>query len=92
MKSVFADTFYFLALLNERDAAHKRALRFCCLDPQSHSRKHHFSLALVSKADGFSSKPSESGGFARWLSVVRLQTVSKKHFLYLHDFRALAEC
>jgi len=26
MKSVFADTFYFLALLNERDAAHERAL------------------------------------------------------------------
>jgi len=26
MKSVFADTFYFLALLNERDAAHKRAV------------------------------------------------------------------
>ena len=26
MKSVFADTFYFLALLNERDAAHKRAI------------------------------------------------------------------
>ena len=26
MKSVFADTFYFLALLNERDAAHERAV------------------------------------------------------------------
>jgi uncharacterized protein len=26
MKSVFADTFYFLALLNERDTAHKRAV------------------------------------------------------------------
>ena len=26
MKSVFADTFYFLALLNERDAAHGRAV------------------------------------------------------------------
>jgi predicted nucleic acid-binding protein len=26
MKAVFADTFYFLALLNERDAAHKRAV------------------------------------------------------------------
>jgi predicted nucleic acid-binding protein len=26
MKSVFADTFYFLALLNERDAAHQRAV------------------------------------------------------------------
>ena len=26
MKSVFADTFYFLALLNERDAAHKPAV------------------------------------------------------------------
>lgn len=26
MKSVFADTFYFLALLNERDAAHKQAV------------------------------------------------------------------
>ena len=26
MKSVFADTFYFLALLNERDAAHKGAV------------------------------------------------------------------
>ena len=26
MKSVFADTFYFLALLNERDPAHKRAV------------------------------------------------------------------
>ncbi len=26
MKSVFADTFYFLALLNECDAAHKRAV------------------------------------------------------------------
>ena len=26
MKSVFADTFYFLALLNERDSAHKRAV------------------------------------------------------------------
>jgi len=26
MKSVFADTFYFLALLNERDAAHARAV------------------------------------------------------------------
>ena len=26
MKSVFADTFYFLALFNERDAAHKRAV------------------------------------------------------------------
>ncbi len=26
MKAVFADTFYFLALLNERDAAHERAL------------------------------------------------------------------
>ena len=26
MRSVFADTFYFLALLNERDAAHKRAV------------------------------------------------------------------
>ncbi len=26
MKSVFADTFNFLALLNERDAAHKRAV------------------------------------------------------------------
>ena len=26
MTSVFADTFYFLALLNERDAAHKRAV------------------------------------------------------------------
>lgn len=26
MKSVFADAFYFLALLNERDAAHKRAV------------------------------------------------------------------
>jgi hypothetical protein len=25
MKPVFADTFYFLALLNERDAAHARA-------------------------------------------------------------------
>jgi len=25
MKSVFADTFYFLALLNERDPAHQRA-------------------------------------------------------------------
>jgi hypothetical protein len=26
MKAVFADTFYFLALLNERDAAHKEAV------------------------------------------------------------------
>jgi uncharacterized protein len=26
MKAVFADTFYFLALLNERDAAHNRAV------------------------------------------------------------------
>ena len=26
MSAVFADTFYFLALLNERDAAHKRAV------------------------------------------------------------------
>jgi len=26
MKAVFADTFYFLALLNERDLAHKRAV------------------------------------------------------------------
>lgn len=26
MKAVFADTFYFLALLNERDAAHKKAV------------------------------------------------------------------
>ena len=26
MKAVFADTFYFLALLNEHDAAHKRAV------------------------------------------------------------------
>ena len=26
MKAVFADTFYFLALLNRRDAAHQRAL------------------------------------------------------------------
>ena len=26
MKSVFADTFYFLALLNERDASHQRAV------------------------------------------------------------------
>ena len=26
MKAVFADTFYFLALMNERDAAHKRAV------------------------------------------------------------------
>ena len=26
MKSVFADTFYFLALLNERDQAHASAL------------------------------------------------------------------
>ena len=26
MKSVFADTFYFLTLLNERDAAHKQAV------------------------------------------------------------------
>ena len=26
MKAVFADTFYFLALLNERDAAHDRAV------------------------------------------------------------------
>mgnify|MGYP001595944050 CR=1 FL=1 len=26
MTSVFADTFYFLALLHERDAAHKRAV------------------------------------------------------------------
>ncbi len=26
MKSVFADTFYFLALLNKRDAAHRRAV------------------------------------------------------------------
>ena len=26
MKAVFADTFYFLALLNERDPAHKRAV------------------------------------------------------------------
>ena len=26
MKSAFADTFYFLALLNERDVAHKRAV------------------------------------------------------------------
>jgi predicted nucleic acid-binding protein len=26
MKAVFADTFYFLALLNERDTAHKRAV------------------------------------------------------------------
>ena len=26
MKAVFADTFYFLALLNERDAAHQRAV------------------------------------------------------------------
>jgi uncharacterized protein len=26
MKSVFADTFYFLALLNERDAAHQRSV------------------------------------------------------------------
>ena len=26
MKAVFADTFYFLALLNERDAAHKQAV------------------------------------------------------------------
>jgi len=26
MKAVFADTFYFLALLNERDAAYKKAV------------------------------------------------------------------
>ena len=26
MKAVFADSFYFLALLNERDAAHQRAV------------------------------------------------------------------
>jgi predicted nucleic acid-binding protein len=26
MRAVFADTFYFLALLNERDAAHKKAV------------------------------------------------------------------
>jgi predicted nucleic acid-binding protein len=28
MNAVFADTFFFLALLNDRDEAHKRALRF----------------------------------------------------------------
>src|SRR5262245_17156146 len=28
MDAVFADTFYFLALLNERDGAHNKALQF----------------------------------------------------------------
>ena len=28
MNAVFADTFYFLALLNERDAAHSKAVQF----------------------------------------------------------------
>jgi len=28
MNAVFADTFYFLALINERDAAHTKALQF----------------------------------------------------------------
>ena len=28
MNAVFADTFYFLALLNDRDAAHTRAMQF----------------------------------------------------------------
>jgi predicted nucleic acid-binding protein len=32
MKSAFADTFYFLALLNERDAAHKRAVAASRMD------------------------------------------------------------
>jgi predicted nucleic acid-binding protein len=31
-KAIFADSFYFIALLQERDAAHERALRFARLN------------------------------------------------------------
>ncbi len=33
MNAVFADTFYFLALINDRDAAHPRALQFDAARP-----------------------------------------------------------
>lgn len=71
MTAVFADTFYFLALLNSRDAAHSRALAF--------SRSHDTPLVttawvLCELADGLSRSASRSV-FGRFLE--RMQSDSE---------------
>ena len=54
MKAVFADTFYFLALLNDRDPAHQRAI------DASKARDQHFvttEFVLLELADALSKPP-----------------------------------
>lgn len=54
MKPVFADSFYYLALLSERDAAHARAVAFT---RQAHSRMVTTDCVLTEVADAMADPP-----------------------------------
>jgi hypothetical protein len=66
MKAVFADTFYFLALLNQRDPAHRQAVTF--------SRTPEMTIVttefvLLELADAFSKPATRPEAIAVWSLV-----------------------
>lgn len=67
MMPVFADTFYYLAMINVKDAAHRRAVRFseCVRVPTVTT-----SWVLTELADSMA-YPSRRGAFLRLLNSLR---------------------
>jgi Predicted nucleic acid-binding protein, contains PIN domain len=66
MDAVFADTFYFLALLNERDAAHDKATQFGVSSPSLVTT----AWVLTEVADAFS-MPENRSAFLELLDTLK---------------------
>lgn len=66
MKPIFADSYYFLALLNERDAAHEKAVRFS----QTNTRPLITTAWVLTEVADALSQPETRLSFGRLLTTL----------------------
>lgn len=87
MRRVFADTFYFLAVLNPRDPAHEQALAFYG-DDQLHLVTTEWILTEVADANA---EPARRPGFQKLLAVLEedghVQVMPATHELFRRGLR-----
>lgn len=87
MRRVFADTFYFLAVLNQRDSAHEQALAFYG-DDQLHLVTTEWILTEVADANA---EPARRPGYQQLLAVLEqdkhVQVVPASHELFRRGLR-----
>lgn len=94
MKRLFADSFYFIALLNERDAAHERATQFSRLN-RAELATTRWVLAEVADALSDTAWRANAGAFVEFaLSAPGFTVVEDSDELFkrgLHLYRQRAD-